>query len=281
MKFAQFGIFVMLYSFQSHAYAAPVLGEILSVSAQGVVRFYVERTSIQSGELLTAKNRRGQAFAELRVTRVAPPFAEAVIESVWMRPFEPFEPLQVGHTVRLATSPKKQKFFSFVLGANQSEKVEEFGGRNSFLGLVIGWHFTEQWLWLLQLQADTLGTNSLGIEKRRGAYMLGLGYSLKGFMMGGQIGLIDTMTIAKDSTQTFTGVDPFSGVPYSTVSGVAHANDWGFLLSLRYSVYIKEMTRNNRMGWSLSPSISYANTFRPTPYGSYISAGISVDLWTD
>ncbi|MCO5144039.1 MAG: hypothetical protein M9962_13195 [Oligoflexia bacterium] len=147
------------------------------------------------------------------------------------------------------------------------------------MGLSMLGYFQENWLWHINLQAESLGKDSSGTEMRRGIYMFGSGYEWKNFILVGSIGLVDTMTIVKGQSSP-TYIDPYTGVAYGP-NGTKHNTKMGYMLLLSHRFYLSRISRNKKIGWSLSPRISYTDQFATSPYKGVLSYGLAVDFWMD
>jgi hypothetical protein len=256
---------------------AAELGEIVSISKSGIIRFYSGEYMLKVGDSLRVKND-GDTNAHVEVVRLDPPYTEARIRSLQIHPYGALVPLQVGQIVKLGVSQWELNEFSFFVGPNHAKANGSFGETNYFLGISFLGYFKPAWVWQFQVQADSLGKDPSETEIRRASYLLGSGYEWQQFQLIGNIGLIDTMTITKNSSPTY--IDPYTGVPISQ-NNVQHKTKAGFLILLNRRFELSQVSSTSNIGWSITPRVSYANTFSSTPYGGFWSYGLSVDAWFD
>jgi hypothetical protein len=254
-------------------------GEIISVSREGMIRFYTgEVSDLQIGEELRVASQGGDSNIYLIVRKIDPFYAEGEITQLQIGQSGFFRPIQAGQLVKLHVAESKLKQFSFFVGGNASRRVGEFGGSHYFLGLAIAGPLKDSYYWSLRVQADSLGLDADHIEKRRAAYMLGLGYRLpvqgRPLSLAAHLGMIDTMTITPEASQTH--VDPYTGASYPA-KGVSHSNDLAYMISASYQIDLTKVNRNRRVGFSVSPVLTYADTIRTTAYPSYVSYGVALD----
>lgn len=270
--------FLFLLFLTSTALAAET-GEITEVSRDGVIRFFLGDVVVLTGERLRVLDSHGQSDRFVEVTKVDPPYAEAKFDSMVIHPYETFEPLKPGQRVKLTVEQTDLKAGSFFVGANTAPHTGAFGGTNWFLGISVRGYLAKHCLWQVNLQADSFGKDAAGTEVRRSSYLVGAGYEWMSFDLFAHIGLIDTMTIVKN-TGAVPSVDPFTGVNYGA-NTTTHETKAGFMLELARPFMLSPVSRTSKIGWSVSPRVSYGNTFSRSPYHGIFSYGAGVDLWFD
>ena len=269
---------LVVISFIAARAHAESLGEIVSVTDEGIISFYIgDIRDIKPDEELRIVDSVGQSNVFIKVRSAIPPYAEAEVSRVQITPFGFIEQIHPGQIVKVAVENKNLKSFGFMGGASFAPTSGNFGGTNYFVGLSVAGFFTQDYFWSLRLQADSLGNDGFGTEKRRSAYMFGAGYSRNQFNAFAHLGIVDTMTI--NDNQTHESYDPFTGT--TTVSGVQHGDDFGYQLSASYSYFLKRVSRNDKFGWSLAPIVSYTDVFKSTPYKGYFSVGLEIAGWFD
>lgn len=267
-------VFIVLLG--ANAAEASRKGEILAVEGERI-RFHAGEIALETGEELRVVNSRGGSNVFIKVVSVDGAEAVGEIDRVVIRPFESFEKIRPGHMVRLEVDRADLLGFGFQLGANTSAEVAGYRGQYN-LGMWAGGSFRERWWWMLRLHADDMGEVS-AIKHRRSSYMAGLGYELGPWRFEGHLGLIDSMTMIED--QGAVGrVDPVTGKTISAL-GVANDNEFGGMIVISRRFDLREIDRSSPVGWSISPTVSYGNTFASTPYGAVTSVAVALDFWAD
>jgi hypothetical protein len=269
------------------AYGAPISaqpGEILDILPTGQVRFFIGSIPIQVNEELRLEKTWGQSAVFFRVISVDPPTALAEVKFINVFPHAILIPLQPGQKIVMEVRAEAVKTFGFHLGTTFAEKVEDFGGTNYALGLNFSGWINPELSWEARLNVESLGKNSLSVEKRRGLYMVGVGHDLfkeqvRDLHVAGLIGMIDTMTISEGGNAT--AVDPYTGVSYPLNRTVAHDERFGYMLLLSKRFLWKELTRNNSVGWAFTPFVSYTDTFARTSYKATTTAAVALELLFD
>lgn len=257
---------------------AQELGEVLSAD-DGIVTIYIGKEKIQPGELITVRNSKGVKDIQIEITEVKGTVARGRIfkfnRSALMNGVET---LNKKRRAILKVDDAKKTSFSFLVGPSFSKKVGEYGGSNYGLGLSgsgpLSFWKKHGLRWSMQLQADDLGKDSYGNEKRVSYYMFGLGKEYHGFHLYGHLGLADNMTMPKEKGSTV--VDPMTGAVYP--DNVEHSNYVGYLFTARYPFVMKKVSRNNLAGWSLSPYLTYGGAFSSRSYKETLTVAISVDI---
>lgn len=264
----------MLFCF-SIAEAAKT-GEITAVDGDKI-HFHIGDIPVEPGENLRVWDSRGEANITITVLSVDGQEAVGEITHLLIRPFGTLERIRPGHIVRLEANRSGAKGFGFQLGANTSQEVAGYRGQYS-LGLWAGGAFHDRWWWLLRWHADDMGEVA-AIKHRRSSYMAGLGYELNSWRFEGHLGLIDSMTMVDDGA-AIGRADPVTGKTVMDV-GVQNDNEFAGMLVVSYRFDLRRIDRNRFVGWSLSPTFSYGNTFASTPYGAVTSAAVSLEFWTE
>lgn len=251
-------------------------GEILAVEGERI-RFHAGEIALETGEELRVVNSHGGSNVFIKVVSVDGAQAVGEIERVVIRPFESFERIRPGHLVLLEPDRASLLGFGFQLGANTSAEVAGYRGQYN-LGMWAGGSFREGLWWLLRLHADDMGEVS-SIKHRRSSYMAGLGYEVGAWRFEGHLGLIDSMTMIED--QGAVGrVDPVTGRTINAL-GVANDNEFGGMIVVSRRFELRSIDRSRPVGWSISPTFSYGNTFASTPYGAVTSVAVALDFWAD
>jgi hypothetical protein len=273
-------IFAFVFFLATTALAhAQTPGEISKVDSNGTVQFATGDNNLKVGEELRMVGSSG-ARTYLQVTEVQGKEASGLITKQQSGPGGMFERVLPGDKVVLQVPSDKLKVASFFVGPNFSQKTAGYGGSNYFLGILFAGPINEKLFWNFRLQADSFGKQT-GVEKRRGAYLAGIGSTWKGARFEADLGVIDTMSIvAAEANSAPQTVDPATGAVYPS-KGVYHNNKIGYLVGVNYPFRFAQPDRNRPWGWSLSPVLTYSDTFANQGVKGAFSLGASIDIWIE